>query len=104
MCLNHVTHAVALCIQVVLVFGVRGDGDGDVLHDIESVAGKPLDLERVVGEEAQVAHTEVAQYLGSDSVVAQVGGVAELDVGIHGVVALLLELLGVQLIVELYSR
>ena len=41
---------------------------------------------------------EVDEDLGADAVVAQVGGQAELEVGVDGVEALLLELVGAQLV------
>ena len=90
-------HAVSLGIQIMLVIAVAGDRDGDMLHHIQPVAGKSLNFQGIIGEEPQVAHTEVAQNLGAHAVVAQVGGEAEFDVGIHGVVALFLELVGMQL-------
>ena len=41
---------------------------------------------------------EVLEDLGADPVVAQVGGQAELEVGVDGVEALLLELVGLELV------
>ena len=72
--LNHMPHAVPLGVQVVFVFRVWLNGNWYMLHHIQPMAGKALDFERVIGQQAQVTHAEVPQNLGSHAVVSQIGG------------------------------
>ena len=93
-----VAHLVALGPQVGLVVGVGRRLDRHLLGDREAVALEADDLFRVVGEDADAGQAEVAEDLGADPVVAQVGGQAELEVGLDRVGALLLQLVGAQLV------
>ena len=95
---QRVAHLVALGAQVGLVVGVGGGLDRHLLGDREPVALEADDLFRVVGEDADAGQAEVAEDLGADPVVAQVGGQAELEVGLDRVGALLLQLVGAQLV------
>ena len=78
--------------------GVGGRLDRHLLGDREAVALEADDLFRVVGEDADAGQAEVAEDLGADPVVAQVGGQAELEVGLDRVGAFLLQLVGAQLV------
>ena len=78
----------------------RMDLERDALDDLEPVAADRDVLGRVVGHQAHLAHAEVAQDLAADAVVADVGREAELLVGRDGVVALVLQLVGLQLVDE----
>ena len=73
---------------------------GHALDDLEPVAVDRDVLGRVVRHQAHLAHAEVAQDLAADAVVADVGREAELLVGRDGVVALVLQLVGLQLVDE----
>ena len=95
---QRVAHLVALGPQVGLVVGVGCGFDRHLLADREAVALEPDDLLRVVGEDADAGQAEVAEDLGADPVVAQVGGQAELEVGLDRVRALLLQLVGLELV------
>ena len=95
---QRVAHLVALGAQVGLVVGVGGRLDRHLLGDREPVALEADDLFRVVGEDADAGQAEVAEDLGADPVVAQVGGQAELEVGLDRVGPLLLQLVGAQLV------
>ena len=61
---------------------------------------EPAVLDRVVGHEAHGRHAEVDQHLGADAVLAAVDRQALLQVGVHGVVALLLQLVRPDLVAE----
>ena len=89
---------VALRPQVGLVVRVGDRLDRHLVGDREPVALEAEDLLRVVGEDPDARQPEVDQDLGADPVVAEVGGQAELQVGVDGVEALLLELVGAQLV------
>ena len=93
-----VAHALGLGAQVALVVGVGHVLDRDLLADAQPVALQAVDLLGVVGEDPDRAQPEVDEDLGADAVLAQVGGQAELEVGVDGVEALLLELVGAQLV------
>ena len=82
---QRVAHLVALGAQVGLVVGVGDRFDRHLLGDREAVALEPDDLFRVFGEDADAGQAEVAEDLGADPVVAQVGGQAQLEVGFDGV-------------------
>ena len=61
-------------------------------------AARPVDLGRVVGQQADRADAEVAQDRRPDAVLPQVDGQAQLEVGVDGVEALVLQLVGPQLV------
>ena len=95
---QRVAHAVALGTQVVLVVRVGDVLDRDLLAHRQAVALQAADLLRVVREDADRAQAEVDEDLRPDAVVAQVGGQAELEVGLDGVQSALLQLVGPQLV------
>jgi hypothetical protein len=93
-----VAHLVALRAEVGAVVVGGGDLDGELLDDLEAVAGDGVDLLGVVGEEAHLADAEVEEDLRAGAVLAEVGGQAELEVGLDGVGALVLEGVGLELV------
>ena len=95
---QRVAHAVALGAQVGLVVRVGGVLDRHLRRDRQPVALQPADLLRVVGEDADARQPEVDQDLRADAVVAQVDRQAELEVGVDRVQALVLEVVGAQLV------
>ncbi len=68
------------------------------LDDGQAAALQPGDLVRVVGQQAQGDHVQIAQHLGRYAIVAQVGLVAEQQIGLHRVVADVLQVIGAQLL------
>ena len=90
-------HLRPLGAQVGLVVRVGLDADGHRLDDLEAVAGEADDLLRVVGQQADLPHAEIEEDLRAEAVLAQVGREAELEIGLHRVEALLLQLVGVDL-------
>ena len=95
---QRVAKLVSLGPQVVLVVGVGRGLDRHLLADRQPVSLQPDDLFRVVGEDADAGQTEVAEDLGADPVVTQVGGQAEFEVGLNRVGSLLLEFVGPELV------
>ena len=92
--MERVPHAILLRMEVTLVIGVWGDFDGHVFRDFQSVGFEADPLDRIVGQQPHLCHAEQAEDLGADAIVALVGVVAEVDVGVDRVVALLLQLIG----------
>ena len=92
-----VAHPVPLGQQVgeVVVVGVRRQRDP--LGDGDAVLLEVGDLVGVVGHQPDRADPEVLEDLGRGAVVAGVGRQAEVEVGVDGVAAAVLELVGLQL-------
>src|SRR5215210_6517333 len=90
----------ALCFQVALVVAVWLHLDRDTLGDLQPEAPEADDLGEVVREEAYALEVEVFEDLGSHAVVPEVGGEAELLVGLDGVHAFVLEVVGPHLVEE----
>src|SRR5687767_1167459 len=97
--------------EMVAELGCLGLEIIDVLHvghrlqrhpfdDLEVVARQPAVLGGVVGHQPHGGDAEVDEDLGADAVLAGVGGEAELQVGLHRVAPLLLELVGPQLVAD----
>ena len=81
-------------LKVFFVVRVDLGVDGDLFDDFKAVAVKPDDFFGVVGEESNFLEAEVGEDLGADAVFAEVGGVAEFEVGVNGVITLFLEFVG----------
>ena len=71
--------------------------EGDALGHVDAEVLQALRLVRVVGHQPHRLDAEVAQHLGRGAVVAGVGGQAEVEVGVDGVAAAVLQLVGLQL-------
>ena len=95
---ERVAEPVALGAEVGLVVRVRHVLDRDLIGHGQPVTGQPGDLLRVVREDPDAREPEVDEDLRADPVVAQVSREAELEVGVDGVEALLLELVGAELV------
>ena len=92
--LDEVSHFGFFGLEVFFVVRVGLRGDGDLFDDFEAVAVESDNFFGVVGEEADFLEAEVDEDLGTDAVFAEVGVVAEFEVGVDGVVALFLEFVG----------
>src|ERR1700733_315541 len=92
--LQQMPHPLALGAEVGDVLGVGGQLQRDPLGDVEAEALESAVLDRVVGHEPHGGHAEVDQHLGPDAVLPAVDGEPLLQVGVHRVVALLLQLVG----------
>ncbi len=92
------THPVAFCHQVLDVLGVGAHRQRHPLDDVQAVAVQPDALGRVVGQQPHGPDSEIDEDLRTSAVVPGVGGQAQLEVGIHGVVTGVLQLVGLQLV------
>src|SRR5439155_13431247 len=96
--LQQVSHARLLGAQVADVVGVGLGLERHPLDDLEAEALEAAVLGRVVRQQTHRRDAQVDEDLGPDAVLAAVDRQAELDVGVDGVVALLLEAVGPQLV------
>src|SRR5688500_16612660 len=97
---QQVPELLTLRAQVVPAAVGGRDLERHALGDLEAVSGESGVLAGVVGEQAQPAHSEVAEDGGADPVLALVGAEAEPLVGLDRVVPALLQLVGAQLVDE----
>src|SRR5579859_7222308 len=86
--------------QVGGVGPVKVQGGGDLPDDRDAEAGQLSALVRVVAQQRDAAGAERVQHLGRAGVVALVGPVPERDVRVVGVQAAILQLVGVELVVQ----
>src|SRR3984893_17149406 len=93
-----VAHPITLGDQVPDVLRVRPHRKRHPFDDVQPVPVEADALGRVVGEQPHRAHSQVVQDLRAQSVVASVGGQAQLEVRVDGVGAGILELVGLQLV------
>lgn len=91
-------HLVAFGHQVADVLRVGAHRQRHPLDDVQSITVQADTFGRVVGQQPHRAHTEVDEYLRTDAVIPCVSGQSELEVGIHGVLAGVLQLIGLQLV------
>src|SRR2546421_3713646 len=96
--MEDVSHLVLLRAKIADVRLPRGDFDRHALDDFEPVALDPDDLARVIRDQADIAETEVDENLGADPVVAKVRFEAELEVRLHGIAPIVLQLIGFDLV------
>ena len=89
--MERVAHAFFFSMQVTLVIRIRSDFNGYVFGDFQSVSLQSHTFHGVVGHQTHFAHTQFAQNLRSHAVVALIGVVAQMNVGINRIVSLLLE-------------
>ena len=68
-----------------------------ILH-LQAVAAQAGNLARVVGDQAQPVHPQIAQDLSTHAVVAEIGGEAQAFIGLHRVQAAILQGVGPQLV------
>src|SRR5665213_722534 len=96
--LEEVSHALPLGTEI--LDAVRGGHRLDVhpLDDVEAEALQAPVLGGIVGHQAHGRHAQVDQDLGPDAVLAGVGRQSQLQVGVDGVEAFLLEVVGAQLV------
>src|SRR6202012_5429012 len=92
------THPVTLGHQIPDVLRIGAHRQRHPLDDMQPVAVQADSLGGVVGQQPHRADPEVDQDLGPGAVVACVGGQSELEVGVDGVVAGVLQLIGLQLV------
>ena len=91
-------HAFLLGAHVEGVVFVGGDFDGHVLDHLQPVGFESDALDGVVGDEAHFGDADAAEDLCAHAVVALVSFMAEVQVGLDGVHAFVLQLVGVDLV------
>src|ERR1700722_1600752 len=96
--LQKVSQALLLGAQVLDVLRVGVRVETHPIDDVEAEALKTAVFGGVVGHEAHLGHAEVDEDLRADAVLAAVDRQPELEVGVHGVVALLLQVVCAQLV------
>ena len=85
------SHSCPLGFEVFLVVGIRGKSYRDLLNDFQSVSFQANDFLGIVGQKADFSHSQIVKHLGSHAVVAEIGGIAQLFVGLDGVESLFLK-------------
>ena len=95
---KHVRHFFFLGSQVIFVFGAGFHFNGNPLHNFDAVARKAHNLFGIVGEQTNLVDTKIHKHLRARAVVAQIGGDAQLAVGFHSVVALILQGIGLDFV------
>src|SRR5215831_15785198 len=70
------------------------------LDDFQTVALQANDFARIVGQQTQLSHSQIAQNLSADAVVAQIFFKAQFKVRFHRIAALILQSVRLDLIRE----
>ena len=90
--------AFALGAEVLFGVGLGFDESGDALSDLDAGAFKGGHLVGIVGEEADAFQAEVLHDGDGEVVVAEVDVEAELEIGVDGIGAVVLEFVGAELV------
>src|SRR6267142_1177855 len=85
---------IPLCPQVMQIVRIGFNADRNLFDNLQAVALKSNDFSRIVRQQANCFETEISEYLGSQTVFAQVRRKTQLLIGFNGIVALLLKLIG----------
>src|SRR5512143_2740519 len=93
---QHMPHLVLLDLEVVDVLGMGMHLDRYARRHGQTVAFQADDLFRVVRQELDLADAEIAQDLGADAIVAEIGLIAEGEIRLDSVLALVLELVSLE--------
>ena len=96
-------HAFLFGAHVAEIVVVGSYFDRHVFFNRESISFKAEAFHRVVRHQAHAMHAESVENLGTYAIVALVGLVTEMQIGIDGVKALLLKLVGLDLIHQSYA-
>ena len=96
--MQRMMHLIFFRAHIAQVVGVGLHLDGDILHDGYSITLQSYALDGVVGHQAQALGVHGTQYLCTYAVVALVGIEAQVDICLHGVFALLLQLVSADLV------
>src|SRR3954454_9295877 len=90
---------VALGIEIALALG---DNRGDDRHLVDygqviAIVNKCIGFLGVIRQQPYLREAEILEDLQADAVIAQIGSVAECEVGLHGIEPLVLEVVGADL-------
>ena len=97
---QQVTHLGVLGVHIELVFLVASHLNRLAANDLEPETVETVDLGRVVGHEAELVDAEIGKDRSACAILAQVGSEAEGEVRLDGVHALILQVIGAQLVDE----
>ena len=97
------SHAHLLGLQVILVVLCRSHLNSHILHNLQAESLQTYALYRIVGEQTHLAYAQFLQNLRTGSVFTLVGLESQMQVGIYGIHALLLQFVGANLIHQSYA-
>ena len=86
-----VVHTLLFGEQVAAIVLIGGDFHGHILDNFESISLQTDALHGVVRNESHLRDAECAQNLCAHAIIALIGVVSEMNVGIYGVESLFLE-------------
>ena len=92
--LDEVPHFGFFGLEIFFVVRIGLRVDGNLFDDFKAVAVKSDNFFWIVGEEMNFSEAEIGEDLSADTVFAEVGLVAEFEIGVDGVITLLLESVG----------
>jgi len=95
-----VAEAIFLGAQIVDIVGRWVRLNRNLLDDFYAVNFEPIDFLRVVGENFNLLEAQVAKNLCAYAIIALVGRKAKLDIRIHGIESLFLQLIRMQFICQ----
>src|ERR1051326_5611121 len=75
----------SLGLEVLRIVRIRLGADRHLLDHFQTVSLEPDNFLPVISQEPKLPHAEVEKNLRSESVVAEIGGIAKLRVCLHGV-------------------
>ena len=87
-------HALLLGEHVAQVISVGGYLYAHIFHYFKTIAFQADTLDRVVGDQTHFLYAELAENLCAYAIVALVGFVAEMEIGVYGVKTFFLKLVG----------
>ena len=94
------THALLLGEHVAQIVAVGFYLYAHIVDNLQTIALETYTLHGIVGDETHFTDTEQVEYLSAHAVVALIGLVAEMEIGVYGVEALFLELVGLDFLHE----
>src|SRR5438067_7195795 len=85
-------HLGLLRLEIFCVMRVGFGSNRHLLDHLNAVTLETYNLFRIVGQESELAHTEIVKNLRAQSVIAQIGRETELRIGLDGIESFLLQL------------
>ena len=91
-------HAVSLGLEITLIVLVWYNFDRYIFYDFQTVCFETYALYRIVGEQTHFVYTEMTEHLCTATIVALVWLETEMGIGVNGIVAFFLKLVGCNLV------
>ena len=98
--LNFVTHSLYLGLQIAPIVVANPNQQGNPLHHVDSIRIQLINLVGVVTHQGNTSYSNGLEHLSGDVVGPSISRQAKLEVGIQGVVPLVLQVVGLDLIVQ----